>query len=95
MEKNILSRREFFRDSFKKVIPILAATALLSKPLLLSASNEYSACNGSCTGTCAGTCEGLCAKGCTAACRGNCEGSCEGTCKGTCQGGCYTTCSGK
>lgn len=92
MKKDILSRREFFKSSFEKVLPILAATALLSNPLFLSAHHMSNACEGSCSGTCAGTCEGLCAKGCTAACAGNCEGTCKESCSGACEGTCKNMC---
>lgn len=92
MKKDILSRREFFKNSFKKVIPILAATTLLSNPLFLSAHHRSNACEGSCSGTCAGTCEGLCGKGCTEACMDSCEGTCKGSCYRSCTGTCEGCC---
>ena len=85
----IQTRREFFKNSFKNVLPFLAATALLSQPLFLSAHNNCTACDGNCSGTCSGTCEVGCNR---AGCKGACSGSCSGSCDGSCEKSCVNTC---
>ena len=61
------------RNHSKKVLPFLAATVLISKPLLLSASNRCSVCDGNCSNTCSGICD----VGCN---RVGCKGACSNAC---------------
>ena len=61
-DKNHIDRRQFFKDSLKKVLPILGALALPAIPSQIIASEEKSPqyCKGDCTGLCTTTCYGGC-----------------------------------
>jgi CXXX repeat radical SAM target protein len=94
-EKNkteeILSRREFFKNTAKKALPILAGIALVSAPSLITTEAKASDCRGSsCTGACKNTCTGGCDGGCGTTCSGKCLGKCDGVCKDSC----YNNCTG-
>ena len=108
--EELQSRREFFKVSTKKVLPILGAITLINLPIVAKAAQkEPMGCKtsyydvGDCShcSACYCTCEGSCSGKCTS-CSGNCYGDCEGNCKGdcqqtcqkTCQGSCITTCAG-
>ena len=92
--EELQSRREFFKQAAKKVIPVVGAIALASSPILAQAAEKEpmgcssGSCYHSCTGTCQGTCQGTCKGGC----QDRCNYDCTGTCKGTCRGGCGGTC---
>ena len=82
-----MDRRNFFKQSAKKALPLLAMVAFagISK---VSAQTTPMGCTGSCTGTCSNSCSGSC----TGSCSGGCDGTCRGYCLG-CSGGCSNTCS--
>lgn len=105
-DEELQSRREFFKNAAKGVLPILGAVALSSAPSLVKASEvlvekEVTGCYGcsdtcfGCSGTCSGTCSGGC-KGCRDTCSGlckGCSGSCQGSCSSSCRGGCSNSCT--
>ena len=76
MEKNVISRREFFKGAAKKALPIVGAVVLASMPNIAKAGEPpYIGCNG-CSKTCSGACDG--------GCRTSCNDTCKETCKTTC-----------
>lgn len=91
-EKNIQSRREFFKNSLKKTLPIIAGVTLMTQPLQLIAHDAPTACEGSCSGSCQGDCIGSCKGDCSGSCGKNCGNNCAGTCDTTCTRGCTGTC---
>ena len=83
--EELQSRREFFKQAAKKVLPVVGAIALASSPILAQATEKESmGCNTNC--------QIACAKGCYIFCEGTCKDTCLKTCKGTCVGGCKRTC---
>lgn len=90
-KNNIQSRREFFKDAAKSVLPVLGAVVLGGVPHLLKAekapTNCYS-CSGSCLSSCTGTCYEYCRGGCKGSCAYTCLGNCS-SCTGCCSGSCY------
>ena len=84
-KEEIQSRREFFKASAKKVLPVLGAMLLLNAPIMAHPKTGVSDCNGSCYTGCYSTCYRTC--------QNSCQGRCEGTCRETCKGGCHETCS--
>lgn len=75
--KELQSRREFFKNAAKGALPILGAVLLASAPVVTNAAETtVSGCGMSCKGTCLGSC------------RVGCGTSCKGFCKTTCGGGC-------
>lgn len=88
MEKDILSRREFFKNSLKKSLPFLAGVAMLALPTPMFAQRIVMNCDGDCTSSCKGTCEGSCRNKCTKVCGGTCKNTCDGLCQGTCKNCC-------
>ena len=83
--KELQSRREFFKNAAKGVLPILGTIVLANAPVLAHSLNSdatsCTTCRGGCYG-CAGTCSGKCSDACT---------SCSGLCQGTCRGMCYNS----
>ena len=85
MNKEVLSRRAFFRKAASKVIPLLGL--LLNTPAFSIAQDtittdcKYS-CKGSCKKTCFGTCKGSCKISSQGMCD-TCSNKCIGTAKGT------------
>lgn len=102
--KEIQNRREFFKESAKKALPILGALVLMANPFIAhTIKGAPTDCNNSsCSGTCRTTCETMCGKTCTGHCRSGCDNSCAGSCKegcavgckGGCHGTCFTSCKG-
>ena len=64
------SRREFFKNAAKRVLPIVGAIAL-SNPIVQASTRNEAPCN--CYGTCAYGCTGTCSGGCSVACSGSCK----------------------
>lgn len=99
--KEIQSRREFFKNAARKSLPIVAAAMLANTPIITKATaipmgcNDacYQGCSWGCTGGCKGDCEGSCYHGCRGGCKGSCENSCQNTCRNTCKGYCGSSCS--
>lgn len=92
--EELQSRRDFFKKAAKAALPIVAAVALSSMPVVAQSLNHeanrttdcYGACGYSCHGSCQGYCEGTC--------QGGCKDTCHGSCVGTCTTSCHYTCSG-
>ena len=75
------TRRQFFKNAAKRILPIVGAIAL-SNPIIQASTRNEAPC--SCYGTCSG--------GCYIACSGGCEQGCVGGCYTTCLTGCNITC---
>ena len=88
------TRRDFFKNTFEKALPLLGviAFASLSKPSFARQNVLIGCdgCNNSCKGTCTGKCEGGCAEN---GCKGNCSGTCANTCAHTCKEMCAVGCT--
>lgn len=84
--KEIQSRREFFKKTAKAALPILGMIILTQVPSasVLAATN-CDTCSGSCLTSCEGTCAGSCKGDCDSSCKDSCEGSCKGSCGDKCQ----------
>ena len=101
------SRRQFFRQTVKRTLPILGAI-LLSNSQLIGAIHKIEpnkkekptdcesgcvfSCSGSCTNTCLESCILGCKDSCSSMCRDSCNGSCKDTCSGACKEDCMSTC---
>ena len=85
--KNLRSRRDFFKKAAKSVLPLLGVAALVSAPKVAKAAETPQMCQWDCTFTCRGGCQG-----CTGACTGGCYGGCNTTCTGSCRGLCLSGC---
>ena len=85
-KKSLYSRREFFKRSFAKTLPIVSILAITSIP-----SISYGYITDCTDGSCQGSCSGNCYGNCSGSCKDSCEG-CSGTCKGDCAGQCVTQC---
>lgn len=74
MNNKIQSRREFFKNAAKSVLPILGCMMLPGSIMAHEFVSEEApqSCNGSCYGLCTTTCT----NGCKGQCKG-CKGSCE------------------
>jgi len=98
-EENI-SRRDFFKKSAQKVLPVLGVVALGSSNILSSCMQIDAdipdtpptggggqggcACGSNCSGTCYAYCAHACVSNCGNACTG-CGTGCANTCKGGCK----------
>lgn len=99
--EELLSRRGFFKKAAAAALPILAATAFLSNPVVAKAAEpeigtdaESNQCTyGSCAYSCSGSCSGSCSSSCGMGCSGSCKGGCGG-CKGACRSSCSNACKG-
>ena len=92
-KEEIQSRREFFKQAAKSVLPILGTVALMSNPIVAKAAeSEPMGCNYSCSGGCSGSCSSSCGWGCSGSCKGGC-GGCKGACTSSCSS-CTGTCKG-
>ena len=70
INKELISRRNFFRKSVHKILPILTLLTLQS-PLFSMAQNVYSetSCKYSCKTECSNECNTQCTKTCAATCK--------------------------
>lgn len=71
------SRREFFKITAKKVLPVIGIISIANIPVFgnyLVSSNCNNACSHGCSNTCKGTHNTMCG-----ACTFQCIGTCEGT----------------
>lgn len=106
--KELLSRREFFRKAAKKTLPFVATLTLPS--FLISCGGDDPIENGSgcdnCASTCQGGCQGGCSGGCGDSCKNTnagssscsdcsaaCKNDCEGTCSENCREDCNSSCN--
>lgn len=80
--EELQSRRDFFRNASKAVLPVLGAVVLLNFPnQTISASD----CSGnSCTAQCKNSCEAYCAVSCKDGCKIYCKGCCANSCDSLC-----------
>lgn len=102
--KKIQTRREFFKKTAKKTLPIVAAIALSGMPGIVKATekaptgcNSYDCQNGcrfACTRVCNSSCKGSCQNDCYSSCYRGCNNTCENRCDNSCQGYCTSTCRG-
>lgn len=82
MDKELQSRRQFFKKAAKSTLPFLGAILLVSVPKIVSAEGyNPTGCYG-CSGTCKGSCRDTCRFGCNTTCRTHCTQACGATCKG-------------
>lgn len=93
--KELQSRRQFFKDAAKRVLPVVGAIALSQVPFVSHAheSQDIMDCSSGCAGNCYGSCGGNCQASCTHSCDGDCYGGCRSTCSGSCEGYCAGSCS--
>lgn len=100
MENDLFSRRQFFKKSLKKILPVIGGVVLgalhLEKAEGKTPTNciygcAY-ACMTSCSGACDFTCLGDCHAGCKTSCYLGCKTMCTETCRGGCKNGCADTC---
>lgn len=84
--KELKTRREFFKKTLKGTLPFLGLLSLVNVPLAVSANGEWA---GDCS--CRGHCEHSCTADCTNSCR-SCEISCSNDCDTGCLGSCYGEC---
>ena len=83
----IQTRREFFKQAAKGVLPILGLT-ILGPSVLSSCSKDddegggCSHCRGNCSKTCGNVCKGTVAR--SSSCKSNCTSMCISTCRGEC-----------
>ena len=103
-EKDLQSRREFFKSAAKVSLPVLSAMILSQFPMTSCSvskrsqmveekESKVSGCHGACTSSCISTCKESCMQGCTGTHMGMC-GTCTAQCIGTCEGTCERSCSG-
>lgn len=94
-KKEVQTRREFFKNAAKGLLPIIGVIAISGIPqIAVAKENAPMGCKND---ACRGGCENYCARGCDRACEDNCSGTCEGcqgNCRGDCVGNCYETCQG-
>ena len=90
MKKDIISRRDFFKKSTSKILPVVAAITLPSVLTSCEIDEEPFDIPSSGCDTCKGTCGGQCSTGCS----GTCEYGCTGNCKGACGSSCRYVCTG-
>ncbi len=88
MNKTYQSRRSFFKNAAKGVLPILGAIILNQLPTTGYAQNSMIEMG--CKTGCQGGCRTLCEEGCSHSCNGNCNDTCTGHCNKSCQGSATT-----
>lgn len=91
LNEELQSRREFFKNAAKGILPIIGGVILSSAPLIVKASETPMGCGGLCQSTCTLTCASNCRGGCETSCRGGCQGRCYGSCYRSCSGGCQNS----
>ncbi|MBR1785064.1 MAG: hypothetical protein IJ760_06485 [Bacteroidales bacterium] len=84
--EELQSRRQFFKEAAKKVLPVVGAIALANMPIVANAATVSEDFPEDCNGSCSYGCGRVCSTGCS--------NSCSGSCSGGCKGGCYRSCSG-
>ena len=92
-KENAQSRREFFKNAAKNVLPILGITLLANIPMTIHATETPMGCNG-CAGKCMASCKGTCNGGCKGSCKYDCTGGCKTGCRNTCKNTCSGRCTG-
>ena len=96
-KEELLSRRDFFKNAAKGVLPIVGAIVLGGLPHVVNAEETPMGCQYSCSvgcgSGCSGCCDGTCTDACARGCRNYCNAGCDTTCRRTCQGYCARTCT--
>ncbi len=91
--KNLQSRRVFFKKATKKLLPIVSIALLGNIPGIVQAGKVSMGCEYGCQASCYTGCFTACSNhACRTNCTNSCSGGCERTCFGTCSGTCYGTC---
>lgn len=93
--KSLQSRRDFFRNTSKKLLPILGIIALSILPQKAKSAPQFGcgwSCLYSCAGQCINSCYMSCMSQCAMMCGNSCRGGCNDLCATNCQGGCNTQC---
>lgn len=86
-KEKLQTRREFFRNAAKAVLPIIGALALSGIPRVVKAAESpatdcvYASCTTMCANNCSGYCRGECTNACNRGCSTYCNGGCSGTCR--------------
>lgn len=86
--EELQSRRDFFKNAAKKVLPIIGTVLLANIPNFANADDTEMGCDWGCSSGCKGGCGRVCSYGCTNSCAGSCDGACKGYCQGSCKGSC-------
>lgn len=79
---DIQTRREFFKNASKKVLPLFAVSIIGSSLFTSCVDDLYGGSMG--CGGCGNTCSG--------SCKTDCSGNCDAGCKGDCYTGCTDAC---
>ena len=85
-DEELQSRREFFKETSKKVLPLIA--------LVTVGSTFLSACEKESTASTNRGRSSGCNDGCSRSCSGSCDDSCSGSCETSCARGCSYNCKG-
>lgn len=105
--EEILTRRAFFRNAGKAILPIISTVVLSGISGIAKAADKMAmgcdvcsatcagTCKGTCSFTCVDTCSGRCAQYCQVECAGLCDRECAFACDGKCKGACKGTCEGE
>ena len=88
MNKNIQSRRDFFKNAAKRILPILASITTIASIPVKTLAKPHFGCGWSCLYSCAGSCLNLCPMSCVNQCAIMCGNGCSGGCQDTCSQGC-------
>ena len=84
---DLQSRRDFFKKTVSKVLPILGAVVLGQTIMTSCDPIGGGSTSDSCTGSsCKGSCDGSCSGGCDDSCIDYCSRNCSHTCTTTCYG---------
>ncbi len=96
-KEELQSRRDFFKNAAKGVLPIVGAIVIACLPHVVNAEETPMGCQYSCSvgcgSGCSGFCDGTCTDACARGCRNYCNAGCDTTCRRTCQGYCTRTCT--
>ena len=84
--KDLISRRKFFKKATGAIIPMIALTTIPSLITSCEIDEPYldvdaTSCKDSCTGSCKNNCKGNCKGGCSNTCYRSCQGSCMSAAK--------------
>ena len=93
--KDLQTRRDFFKKSVYRLLPLFGLIVAYITPLKLKATRQFGcgwSCLYSCKGQCINTCYMSCVSQCAAMCGNSCRGGCNDMCAWDCQGGCNKQC---
>ena len=72
--KELQSRREFFKSAAKAALPVVGAMIVAQMPMIGQAATT--GCDYGCTSSCLGHCYGACGSACSTSCTQSCTGGC-------------------